>query len=879
VGIVHRDLKPGNVLLATTACVYAFAASDAANAKPQAKAGFVPKITDFGLAKRIEAGAGLTATGSVMGTPSYMAPEQAQGKKDVGPAADVYALGAILYDCLTGRPPFKAATTYDTLLQVVSDEPVPPRQLNPRVPVDLETICLKCLHKQPQRRYGSAVHLADDLRRFLDGRPIQARPVGWGERLVKWARRRPAAAALAATGVLLLLVLIAALVWYREQQHAARAEALVQSLTTADVTRVPQLIEDLEPYRRWADPLLEHLAGQEGDSRERFHASLALAAQDAAQVEYLHGRLLKATPDELLVIRQVLTNHRAALSERLWNALVDQQAPRSHRFRAACVLAEHDPEDRRWARVGRLVADTLVQENPLLLGKWTEMLRPVRHSLLEALSACLRDRQRHETDRTVAVNLLADYAADRPTLLADLITDADERYYPALLPSLEKHRDRAVARLHEELDRKPAPGASEQVKDALARRQAQAAVTLLRLGKPQRVWPLLKHQPGPGVRSWVIHLLGPLRADPQVLIERLAAEREVSAQRALILCLGELDEQLSPARRKPLVEKLLRIYRDDTDAGLHAAAEWLLRRWKHEPELKRTDAELAGKAPGKRSWYVTREGRHTLVILRDPEVFLMGSPATEPERFAENETPHRKRIPRSFALATKEVTVAQFRRFLQANPAIKSGQADRPAMFSPDDDGPVIAVTWFQAAQYCNWLSRQEGISPDQWCYPALDQIKEGMELKKGYLKRTGYRLPTEAEWEYACRAGAVTSRFYGQAEALLEKYAWYSPISRDKRTWLVGRFKPNDFGLFDMLGNVFEWCQDHPLRYVPAANGQASVDEEETNRIVTDSVPRALRGGSFYHHALNLRSASRLSARPGEDNPGIGLRVARTWR
>src|SRR5439155_24326309 len=151
---------------------------------------FIPKITDFGLAKLAGTDrANQTRTGAVVGTPSYMAPEQAAGhSQNSGVPADVYALGAILYELLTGRPPFKSETALDTLEQVRSQEPVPPRRLQPKLPRDLETICLKCLHKEPARRYASAQALADDLRCFLAGEPIQARPASLSERGVKWAR-------------------------------------------------------------------------------------------------------------------------------------------------------------------------------------------------------------------------------------------------------------------------------------------------------------------------------------------------------------------------------------------------------------------------------------------------------------------------------------------------------------------------------------------------------------------------------------------------------------------------------------------------------------------------------------------------------------------
>ena len=204
-GVIHRDLKPANVLLTPDD---------------------TPKITDFGLAKQLDGSAAQTQSGAIMGTPSYMAPEQAAGRtREVGPATDVYALGAILYEMLTGRPPFKAETPTDTILQVIEEEPVSVVRLRARVPRDLETICLKCLQKDPKKRYPTAAELADDLGRFLRAEPIRARPVGPLERLARWCRRRPLVAALTAAVAVLLIAGTVVSSYFAVQAHFRAKEA------------------------------------------------------------------------------------------------------------------------------------------------------------------------------------------------------------------------------------------------------------------------------------------------------------------------------------------------------------------------------------------------------------------------------------------------------------------------------------------------------------------------------------------------------------------------------------------------------------------------------------------------------------------------------
>jgi eukaryotic-like serine/threonine-protein kinase len=242
-GIVHRDLKPGNILL-----VSGESSSETLHYSPLTThhsplTTHQPKISDFGLAKWLHGDSNLTQTVAVIGTPSYMAPEQAGGQsKRAGPAADVYALGAILYEMLTGRPPFRGESPLETLRLVEGTEAAAPRSIIPNLPRDLATICQKCLQKEPGRRYGSAAELAEDLRRFRAGEPILARPVRAGERLLKWCRRHPAAAALVLVLTLTTTIVPPVLVWYqsrlsRSQADAAQAEQLKQAAREVAATQ------------------------------------------------------------------------------------------------------------------------------------------------------------------------------------------------------------------------------------------------------------------------------------------------------------------------------------------------------------------------------------------------------------------------------------------------------------------------------------------------------------------------------------------------------------------------------------------------------------------------------------------------------------------
>jgi tetratricopeptide (TPR) repeat protein len=274
-GVIHRDLKPANILLSVG---QAF--------QPDASPGvrlesLTYKITDFGLARRLD-NEGMTQTGELLGTPGYMTPELTRGHgpaADSGPRVDVYSLGAILYELLTGRPPFRGESVVDTLEQARTLDPVPPRRLRPGIPRDLETVCLKCLHREPARRYATALALADDLGRFLCGEPIHARPAGALERLRKWAQRKPALAGLVAVSGLAVVVLVVGVLWHNgrlrtEVQRAEAAEKRAEANYQRARDTVSRMLQRLDD-RRWARvPQLYELKKEQTEDALAFYKAI-----------------------------------------------------------------------------------------------------------------------------------------------------------------------------------------------------------------------------------------------------------------------------------------------------------------------------------------------------------------------------------------------------------------------------------------------------------------------------------------------------------------------------------------------------------------------------------------------------------------------------
>jgi formylglycine-generating enzyme required for sulfatase activity len=931
--VIHRDLKPANVMVGSFGEVQVMdwglakvlGAREAERTDPEETA------SPTAIHSIRESDSAFTQAGSVLGTPAYMPPEQAIGAiHKVDARSDVFGLGAILAVILTGKPPFLASSVETTRLQAAQGnvEECYTRLDASGAEPELVLLCKRCLSKKPGDRPADAGEVAKsvaELRAAADERARQAeldRVKAEGEKATAEAKaeeqRKRRRVQLALAGFVVVVAVGGGVVasWVQSQQAAdrlaaeqkqvaaqrqTRAELLVQSLATAETTVVPRIVAELADLRDLARPKLIELASQPVTTKPGLHARLALVVDEPGCATDLVAYLPGCQPEELLTIREFLKPHLAVVSPGLWSVAQDEKADsgerKGARVRAACALAGLVPDDPRWAKLIPVVIEAVFHASPVEFVVWSQALEPVRGALLPALvkrypesRARIRSGKLDELDLVtevlgfdLTVNLLAKYAADRPANLADLAMTVDPRHYKLISEAIEANQAAVIPILKAELAKTAGPDWKGDAVESLGVRQANAAAALLKLKQPDLVWPLFQHRPDPRVRSYLIHRLSPLGADPRAIVKRLDEETEISARRALLLCLGEYDEkEFTADDRKAFLPKLQELYRKASDPGLHASAEWLLRTWKQEAWLKQVNEEWAkdedqqgerlegiGKLLTKDKektppqWYVNTQGQ-TMVVIPGPVEFTMGSPPTEAGRFT-SETQHKKRIGRTFAIATKSVTVEEYRKF---NARYGIGEIEGQARTA---DSPVIGTSWYQAVAYCNWLSKEEGIPEDQWCYEIKGNVTK---LKEKYLSLTGYRLPTEAEMEYATRAGALTSRYYGETEELLSKYAWYDKNSQE-RTWPVGILKPNDLGLFDVQGNVSTWCQESFKGY---PQGEEVSEDKEDALTIVNTNSRVLRGGSFLIQASNVRSSNRDYFVPSYRDNNIGFRLARTF-
>ena len=696
---------------------------------------------------------------------------------------------------------------------------------------------------------------------WLEGRLLTRRP-DWNDREARMMRPATRYHALRMM-VFTVVAFVLAAIGIETYSHF-QAATLVKRLMEADTVKAPGIIREMEPYWRQVRPrLVDALSLAPMDSTRSLNASLALLRDDPEQVGFLADRLLTVDLASVRVLRESLAPQRGAIQEKLWKTLQDRTASKDRRIRAACALAAFDPQNEQWPGVANDVVAMLAAEDLFLIVPWCDLLRPIKRFLIGPLQRIF-DEQKGQEKGYIAACILVQFADDLPELLRDLILQADIRQIRVLTDHLQKNG--RVVDLIRTAAEQPMPESSEQREEA-SDVHANAGLALFRVGQIPAIRPLLMAHPDPRTRTYLIHRFKPFGVDPGALFEWFQHEEDPSIRQALVLSLGLYQDDSLPAdHREPFTPVLLRSYRDDPDAGVHSALDWVLRRWSHGAEVDEADRQLAGAGiDERRRWYVTTQ-HQTMVIVRGPIALTMGSPDGELGRNPD-EGQHAVTIDRTVAVSTKEITIEQFLAFRRATGV--DLEVDR------DPRLPVTSVSWFDAAKYCRWLSEQEGITADQMVYPPVDQIGEGLVIRPEYLERSGYRLLTEAEWEAFCRAGTTTSRFFAEDPRLVNVYGWDALNSKD-HPWPVGQLMPNGWGLFDTLGNVYEWCLDeyHDFGLQPAGLIKDAGDYVTPAR---NDRGRVIRGGAFHRGPGDLRAAFRNSTVPQDANIRVGIRVART--
>jgi eukaryotic-like serine/threonine-protein kinase len=683
--------------------------------------------------------------------------------------------------------------------------------------------------------------------------PVRARPLSLFLRSLRGAKRHPLLVTLLFLAAFLPLAGFVAWRFQESANQQARVEALIVKLLETEGGDVVRAMEELHREGAPAEARLREVFRLSAQgSLPHLRAALALAdcgtdSSDSDSVSYVLQRADSADPRDLSLICTALRKHKADLVGKLWAKAQSREAEPEQCFRALCMLAELDPESRRWAPVAAPATAWLLKKPRPELYRWAELLRPVAGSMREPMVVLYRDRAGLPLAHAAAM-VLAEYHSADVGSLVEFLLEADTDQFHILLPKLQDRQAAGVALLRRQADILARETPSENDAELWAKRRAIVAAALIRLGG-EAGWDLLRWEPGqaPGPRTYLSHLLAPLGVKPLLVVEQLTRQKTDASRRALLLALGDYNETQIPKDQKNKLIALVRtLFITDPDPGVHSASQWVLQRWGCSgSDLAQLVGRIDQRNHGRLGWYVAPQG-HTMSLILDPHPTMIGSPPSETNR--QPNEPWVQYCPRPFAIAVAETSVAQFRSF------------QTPDKTAACDDCPVTGVNYYDAMRYCNWLSEKARMPREEFCYEEVNAGTSGIRPFPDYLNRTGYRLPTEHEWEYACRGGTLTPRFFGTSDVMLGSYSWYRD-NAEGQVKPVALLRPNDLGLFDMLGNAMEWCSN-------------TIDPPDPGL-----QPQVLRGSAFSLSSSSVRAAIRFTFIASNYESRAGFRIAQTLR
>ena len=691
--------------------------------------------------------------------------------------------------------------------------------------------------------------------------------------------------------------------WFQQRENERAQDAMVSELQTADLQSIPDELRKVAKLRPGIDVKVEEaIKAVDANSEKRLKLSLALLGRSQQALEYVANELPNAESKQVPILVAQLKPYADQLREKYWE-IAEGGDPNSL-LQVASALAALDPNSDRWRGVSGKVVSQLVKENPLRLAHWIDALRPARSQFVLDLASRVLENTGSisQTEKDLAVDILESYVEGFDAL-HELIVLGEPKVFARFFKKYEGFRKEALEKLQEELARKPPTidpqNATDPQRLGAIQRQANAAVALARLENPQPIYEFLTVDRDPEGLAQFIYRIRGREVSPSLLMKSFETLRALPVPNdptkrqqhyyrlyGMLLGLGEYPlDQLPSAEREGFLKQLSSLYAEHPSRTIHSAVGWLLRRWGQEEKVRSVaEKELPYDPSGVREWYVIRvdptariegsakEGdtrEEGTIDLAAPIYFTMiVYPGGEFE-MGEAGQQEKKGVAGPFAVSDREVSWGQFSAVdddshrktweIQFNQMLKGRR-----LYS---DEPVFGVSWFDAVSYCRWLTERKMLGEENQCYLQKD-LSRANTSSKGWLeitdnkdwewqmdpRKSGFRLLTEAEWEYVARGGAIAQFGFGTSLHLLGEYGWFFDNS-EKWSHRTGLLRPSVAGLFDIHGNVWEWVDDW----------------------LTVGSYRLGRGGGWGDDAANCKSTARRRYTPDIPDSDLGFRIAQS--